>query len=167
MSIDKNKAIIEYLTNTTTGCPKIVANPVFFNFSEAKNNNKQIIATSNEKAVQKPFIDGSVLKQYTFTIIDYKSITYQAIVKIIGTTAYNNENVEEMLEVQDIIDWITEQNDNRHFPNFGSDCIIEEITALTENPRLNGVDISASPALARYSVSIKVTYLDISKKLWK
>lgn len=163
MSIDKNKAIIEYLTDTTSGCPQIVAHPLFFNFADAKNNTKQLVTVANDKTINKPFIDGSVLKQYTFTIIDYKSVAYQAIVKMSG---YSNENVEEMLEVQDIIDWITEQNDNKHFPNFGSDCIIEEITALTETPRLNGVDVSISPGLAKYSVSIKVTYLDISKKLW-
>lgn len=170
MRVDKNQAIIEYLTDTSTGCPKIISNPTYFNFVDAKNNDKQLITLSNDKPAQKPFIDGSVLKQYTFTIVDYKSITYQAIVKRFGINqgaTYDNENVAEMFEVQDIIDWITEQNENRHFPNFGDDCIVEEITALTENPRLNGVDISVSPALARYSVSIRVTYLDISKKLWK
>lgn len=164
MNVDKNQAIIDYLTDSSSGCPQILSNPTFFNFIEAKNNNKQIIAVSQEKTVQKPFIDGSVLKQYTFTIVDYKSVAYQAIVKLTG---YSNENVEEMLEVQGIIDWITEQDDIRHFPNFGTDCIVEKIEALTDIPRLNGVDATASPVLAKYSISIKVTYLDVSKKLWK
>lgn len=159
MSIDKNKAIIDYLIT----CPKINSNPLFFNFINAKNDNKQIITLSNDVAIQKPYIDGTVLKQYSFTIVDYKSVAYHAIVK---TAGYSNENVDEMLEVQDIIDWITEQNDIDNFPDFGSDCVVEEIKALTENPRLNGIDVSVSPALARYSVSIRVTYLDISKKLW-
>ena len=164
MNVDKNQAIITYLTDTSSGCPQIIANPTFFNFIEAKNNNKQIVTVSQETTVQKPFIDGSVLKQFTFTIVDYKSVAYQAIVKIAG---YSNENVEEMLEVQDIIDWITEQDEIRHFPNFGSDCLVEKIEALTDTPRLNGVDATASPVLAKYSISIRVTYLDISKKLWK
>lgn len=165
MSIDKNQAIIEYLSDATTGCPQIISNPLFFNFIDAKNNNKQLVVLSNDIAVQRPFIDGSVLKRYTFTIIDYKSVAYQAIVKTIGTS-YTNENVEEMFESQSIIDWITEQDELQHYPDFGETCEIEKITALTENPRLNGVDISVSPALARYSISIQVTYLDISKKLW-
>lgn len=163
MTVDKNQAIIDYLTDNISGCPQIVSNPTFFNFIEAKNNNKQIVTVSQEKTVQKPFIDGSVLKQYTFTIIDYKSVAYQAIVKLGG---YSNENVEEMLEVQDIIDWVTEQDEANHFPDFGTDCIVEKIEALTDTPRLNGVDATASPVLAKYSISIRVTYLDISKKLW-
>lgn len=159
MATDKNQAIIDYLCT----CPSIRNNPIFFNFIQAQDDNKQIVTLANDITVQKPYIDGSVLKQYTFTIIDYKSITYQAIVKQVG---FVNENVEEMLDVQEILDWITTQNEAHNFPNFGSDCEIDEIIALTENPRLNGVDTSVSPALAKYSISIRVTYLDISKRLW-
>lgn len=163
MSVDKNKAIIDYLTDGTSGCPQIVSHPTFFNFIDAKNDNKQIITVANDKPAQKPFIDGSVLKQYTFTIVDYKSVAYQAIVKMSG---YSNENVDEMLEVQSILDWVNAQDVIQHYPDFGTDCIVEKIEALTDTPRLNGVDASVSPALAKYSISIKVTYLDISKKLW-
>lgn len=159
MATDKNQAIIDYLCT----CPSIRNNHIFFNFIQAQDDNKQIVTLANDITVQKPYIDGSVLKQYTFTIIDYKSITYQAIVKQVG---YTNENVEEMLDVQEILDWITDQNEAHNFPDFGSDCEIDEIIALTENPRLNGVDTSVSPALAKYSISIRVTYLDISKRLW-
>lgn len=162
MNMDKNQAIITYLSGEN-GCPQIRNNPVFFNFIDAKDDNKQIVTIANDRAIQKPYIDGSVLKQYTFTIIDYKSIAYQAIVKLSG---YSNENIDEMLEVQEIIDWITEQNEIRNYPDFGPECLVDDIVALTENPRLNGVDVSASPALAKYSVSIRVTYIDISKKLW-
>lgn len=157
---DKNKAIIEYLLT----CPVIESNPLFFNFADAKDDNKQVITTADEKSLQKPYIDGSVLKQYNFTIIDYKSIAYNAIVKLEG---YEDENISDLLETQAIIDWITEQDDNHNFPDFGKDCVIDKIEALTENPNLNGVDTSSSPALAKYSISIRVTYLDNSKVLWK
>lgn len=160
MTTDKNQAIINYLCT----CPQIQNSPMFFNFIQAKDDNKQLITFANDKVVQKPFIDGSVLKRYEFSIIDYKSITYQAIVKQAG---YTNENVEEFLDVQAILDWITEQDTLHNYPDFGDKCIVEEITALTENPRLNGVDTSISPALAKYSITIQITYLDISKKLWQ
>ena len=75
--------------------------------------------------------------------------------------------MEELLDVQSIIDWIDEQNDLCNFPDFGEHCIIDGITALTDTPRLNGVDNSISPALAKYSVSIQITYLDTSKCVWK
>jgi hypothetical protein len=157
--MDKNQAVIDYLND----CPAIQNNSLFFNFINAKDNNKQFVTVGNDKNVEQPYIDGSVLKRYTFTIIDYRSIAYQAIVKQPG---YINENVEELLDVQSIIDWVTEQNDLRNYPDFGNDCIIESIQALTDNPNLNGVDTTVTPALAKYSISIRIEYLDNSKKIW-
>ena len=158
--MDKNQAVINYLSS----CPAIAKNPLFFNFAQAEDNNKQLIAVATDKRVEQPYIDGSVLKRYTFTIIDYRSVIYQAVVKEAG---YPNENVEELLDVQSIIDWIDEQNSEYNFPDFGEDCIIDEIKALTDTPRLNSVDTSASPALAKYSVAIQILYLDTSKRIWK
>lgn len=158
--MDKNQAVVNYLST----CPVIANNPLFFNFAQAEDNNKQLVVVATDKKVERPYIDGSVLKKYTFTIIDYRSVIYQAVVKQAG---YPNENMEELLDVQSIIDWISEQNDNYNFPDFGEDCIVDEIMALTDTPRLNGVDKSASPALAKYSVSIQILYLDTSKRIWK
>ena len=158
--MDKNKAIIKYLMQ----CPTIKNNPLFFNFGEVEDNSKQIVTTSTDKNIERPYIDGSVLKRYTFTIIDYRSVIYQALVTIEGD---DNENVEDMMDVQSIIDWIDEQNDNYNFPDFGNDCVVEEITALTDIPDLNGVDKDWSPNLAKYSIAIRVQYLDNTKKIWK
>ena len=105
-----------------------------------------------------------MLKQFTFTIIDFKSVAYRAIVKD-GVRV--DENVEDLLDVQAIIDWIEEQNEARNFPDFGEDCIIDEITTTASNPNLNGIDSNVSPALAKYSISIQVRFLDTSKMLWK
>lgn len=157
--MDKNQAIIDYLFE----CPTIRDNPLFFNFAQAEDNNKQIVTTTTDREIERPYIDGSVLKRYTFTLIDYRSVIYQALVNQDG---FANENVEEMLDVQSIIDWITEQNELRHFPNFGSSCLIDEIVALTDTPNLNGVDTSTTPALAKYSVAIRIQYLDKSKTIW-
>lgn len=158
--MDKNQAIITYLSS----CPVIANNPLFFNFAKAEDNNKQLVQVATDKKVERPYIDGSVLKRFTFTLIDYRSVIYQAVVKEAG---YPNENMEELLDVQSIIDWIDEQNMDGNFPDFGDDCVIDEIKALTDTPRLNGVDTSASPALAKYSVSIQILYLDRSKCIWK
>ena len=157
--VDKNQAMVNYLKT----CPAIQNNPLYFNFINAKDDNKQIITLSNEKAVAKTYIDGSVLKQYSLALVDFKSIAYKPIVKSVG---YSDENVEDMLSVQQIIDWIDEQNDAHNYPDFGDECIIEKISATTENPMLDGIDTSISPALAQYSVTIVVTYLDTSKVIW-
>lgn len=157
--VDKNQAVIDFLIT----CPQLRDNPLFFNFINAKDNNKQIVTIANDKTVNRPFVDGSVLKRFTFTIMDYRSIALNAIVK---QTGYINENVEEMLDVQGIIDWITEQNEVRNYPDFGAGCYIEEMRTATDNPNLNGVDNSVTPALAKYSVSIIIEYLDETKQIW-
>lgn len=157
--VDKNQAVIDYMLQ----CPQINENALYFNFGEAKDNNKQIITQGNDKAMNKPYIDGSVLKRYTFTLFDFRSIAALAVPK---GFAYTSENVEEILDVQSIIDWITEQEKLRNYPNFGEDCVIEEIKAITDNPNLNGIDTSVSPALARYSISIQIQYLDKTEKIW-
>lgn len=158
--IDKNKAVVEYLTQ----CPQIADNPLFFNFVTAKDNNKQFLTSANDKTLNAPYIDGSVYKQYSFTIIDFRSVTFQPVVKLEN---YPNENMEEMFDIQGIIDWITEQNDLLNFPDFGEDCVVEEIAATTSSPNLDGVDTSLTPVLAKYSIVVKIKYLDKSKAIWK
>lgn len=158
--VDKNQAVIDYMLQ----CPQINENALYFNFGEAKDNNKQIITQGNDKAMNKPYIDGSVLKRYTFTLLDFRSIAALAVPE---GFAYTSENVEEILDVQSIIDWIAEQEKLRNYPNFGEDCVIEEIKAITDNPNLNGIDTSVSPALARYSISIQIQYLDTTNQVWK
>lgn len=159
-NIDKNQAIIDFLIT----CPYIRDNPLFFNFLNAKDDNKQLVVTGNEKSLNVKYIDGSERKRFTFTIIDYKSIAYQAVVKSGG---YVNENVQEIFETQALMDWINEQERLHNYPNFGTDCIIEEMRTLTENPNLNGVDTSVSPALAKYSMSIQIDYIDTNNILWR
>lgn len=156
-NVDKNQAIIDYLKQ----CPQIASNPLFFNFAEAEDNNKQLLMLANEKVLDRPFIDGSVQKRFTFTIIDYRSVIYQAL-----ADGRNNENVEELLDVQGIINWISEQDDNENYPSFGDNCIVESISSQTDNPNLNGVDTNLKPAIAKYHISIVVDYLDTSKCIW-
>jgi len=157
--MDKEKAVIDFLL----GCDQIRDNPLFFNFLNAKDNNKQFMTVANDKVVNQSFIDGSVMKRFTFTIIDYRTVAYQAVVKQAG---YPNENLEEYLDIQSMLDWVDQQADSHNYPNFGTDCIVEDMRTLTDQPSLNGVDSNTSPALAKYSISIQIDYLDISKRIW-
>ena len=157
--VDKTQAVIEYLLT----CPGIENSSLYFNFVNANDADKQFATTGNDKIIHEPYIDGSVEKRFTFTIVDYRSVAYQELPKLfVGT----NENLEEYLDVQTIIDWITAQNKLKNFPNFGEDCIIDSIATTTDNPNLNGVDNNVKPALAKYSISIRIDYLDMSGKLW-
>lgn len=157
--MDKNQATIDFLLQ----CDEVRNNPLFFNFITAKEDNKQFITVANDKSLNRTYIDGSVLRQYTFTIIDYKSVSMNALVTVPG---YKNENVEDVLDVQGIIDWITEQAELKNFPDFGEGYTIQSMEALTDNPNLNGIDSSTSPALAKYSFTIRIQYLDETKMIW-
>lgn len=157
--MDKTQAVIEYLLT----CPQITDSPLYFNFVNAKDEDKQFVTVANERTLHKPFIDGSVSKRFTFTIIDYRSVAYQEMARL-NITA--NESVEEYLDVQALINWINEQEDLKHYPDFGTDCTVERIGTASDNPNLNGVDTQSNPALAKYSISIQIDYIDYSKKIW-
>lgn len=156
---DKNKAIIDYLIT----CDYIRSSSLYFNFINAKNNTKQIIAESTEEALNTKYIDGTVAKQYRCTLIDFKSLSTNPIAKVSG---YTDENVTDLSAVQAIIDWVAEQNELHNYPDFGENCIVENISTTANNPSLNGIDVSTTPALARYSIVIQVDYLDKSKVIW-
>lgn len=159
--IDKNKAVIDFLMT----CPYLADNPMFFNFVQAKDNNKQIVTITNDVATQKPYIDGSVMKRYSFSLIDYKSISYNPLVNLSG--GLTDENVEDMLDVQNILDWVMEQANIRNFPDFGEINFIDDMRATSENPMFNGADVSVQPALAKYSITIQIDYIDNSKVICK
>ena len=158
--VDKTQAIIDFLLT----CPTIANNSLFFNFLNAQDDSKQIITQANDTYTDKHYVDGTVLKQFMFTIIDFRSIAFQPIPKVSGLTS---ENVEEFIDVQGIIDWVREQAEARNYPDFGAECIIDDMTTKSENPNLDGVDTSATPALAKYSITIQIDYLDTSKSIWK
>lgn len=157
--MDKNQAIIDYLL----ACPQLANSPLYFNYGEGADGNKEIVTVSNDVNTHQPYIDGSVSKRYTFTIIDFRSMTSNPIPKVTG---YSGENVVDILDVQGIIDWVTQQNDLRNFPNFGDNCLIDEIKALSDIPNLNGIDTSAKPILAKYSISIQIDYIDLSRVIY-
>lgn len=153
-------------------CPTIYANSVYFNFINAKDKSKQIIPIATDKSINQAYIDGSVLKRYTFTIVDHCSISYNPVPKNIspGTTSqteYVSENVADLKMVQDIVDWITAKADAREYPDFGENCEIDRMETTTEIPNLNGVDTQVTPVLAKYSITIQIDYLDTSKMYWK
>lgn len=157
--MDKNQAVINYLLT----CPSIQNTPLYFNFINAKNDHTQFITVSNDTIINQPYIDGSVAKRYDFTIIIFKSISTNPISK---NVLYPDENVEDMSDVQAVIDWIETQNENRVFPDFGSNCVIDSITTTTTNPNLNSIDTTVSPALARYSITIRIEYIDYTKSIY-
>lgn len=158
--IDKNQAVVDYLIQ----CPQILNSPLYFNFINAKDDTNQFLTVSSDRYSNTSFIDGSVEKIYTFTIITYKSAADIAVVKIEG---FSNENISDMSDIQALIDWVKDQDDIHNYPNFGEDCIVDSIRPTTDNPNFDGIDEQISPPLAVYSTSFEIRYIDVSKKLWR
>ena len=156
--MDKSKAVLTFITNYSG----IETSPIFINFINAKDNDVQIVTDDNDKSLSRKFIDGSVMKQYTFSIIVTKSITDLAIAKdgIVG------ENIDDLADMQAFMDWVNEQGENHNYPDFGNDCVIEEMHTTAENPSLDGINTKVSPALALYSMEIRIDYIDYSKVIW-
>lgn len=159
IKVDKNKAVIDYLIQ----CPAIYNSPLYFNFIKAETDSNQFVTDSNDEYTNIRYVDGSVMKQYTFTIVTYKSTADIPVVKLDG---YPNESMSDLFDVQSLIDWVREQEDIHNYPDFGSDCVVDSIRTTSENPRFDGIDDQVTPNLAIYSVSIEIRYLDNSKKVW-
>ncbi len=160
MAVNKHQAVVDYIIT----CPTILNSPLYFNFINAKNDTNQFFTNSTDSYTNRNYVDGSVEKIYTFTILTFKSAADTAVVKMSG---YENENLSDMSDVQNLIEWITEQNKLRNFPDFGEDCIIDSIETTTEEPKFEGINDQVSPPLAVYSTSIQIKYIDISNQLWR
>lgn len=158
--MSKDSIMLEYLLT----CPSINENSLFFNYAEGEDNTSHFITEASDKSTQKPYVDGSIKKRYSFDIIVYKSLGYTPIDT---TDVTADENLDELSEVQAIIDWITEQGELRNFPNFGDKIEVDEMYCTTDKPVLRGVftDTMGTP-MARYSITIQIDYLDKTKMIW-
>lgn len=156
--MNKAKAVLSFLT-TYEG---IETSPIFVNFINAKNDDVQLLTSENDTATNRKFVDGSVMKRYIFSIVITKSITSLAIAK----DALMSENIDDLADMQQFMDWVNEQGDNQNYPDFGEDCNIEDMHTTAENPSIDGINTEANPALALYSMEIRIDYIDYSKVIW-
>lgn len=158
--MEKDNVMLAYILT----CPTISENSLFFNYAEGEDNTSHFITEATDISTQKPFIDGSVRKQYAFSILVYKSLGYTPVD---ATDVSTDENLDELSDVQAIIDWITEQGELRNFPDFGDKIEIDEMVCTTDKPVYMGVfaDTQGTP-VARYSITIRIDYLDKTKMIW-
>jgi hypothetical protein len=155
--MDKSQAVLQFLQT----CPTVQTNPLFFNFGNVEDNAHQAIIRSDDVALHRPYIDGSVLRRFTFSIDSFKSVAYNPVVSDLS-----DENLEDFQDVQTILDWINTQNDLRNYPQFDSVYVIESMETLTTKPELVGVDTTLNPPMAVYRISIQIDYIDNTHRVW-
>lgn len=159
MPVDKNQEMLNYFLT----CQPIFQSTLYFNFANIQDAAKQFVTQSNDVNLSTAYVDGAVKRRYSMTITSFTSISNNPIVKVAG---YDNENISDLAEIQALMDWIAEQNENLHFPDFGDGIDVEEIRTTSANPRLDSIDATSTPAIARYSFTVQVDYIDRTKVIW-
>ncbi len=126
-------------------------NKLFLNATSAQDSNVQVITQQIPENQVKRFIDGSKTYPITFSINTFKSVSYNQIVK---TMIEGNENVEDILDVQKIIEFVKEMEAKGNYPVFADNITVEKIYCQYNTPSTPAVDSSFSPALAKFTIPI-------------
>lgn len=131
-------------------------NKLFLNAVEATDRNIQIITQQISRNEDKHFIDGSVLHKVKFTIFDFKSISFNQLLK---TMVGSNENIIDLLEVGNINEYIKTQDQNGIYPVFGDGYEVQSIYCEYGTPSTPTVDNS----LAKYSIPVVCEVLELAR----
>lgn len=118
---------------------------LFFNFSYGTNKNNTMLPQPNDY-IDYEDITGSKVRYYTFSISHFKHYTN------LPTT----ENIDNMEEVQEFLNWVDEQNRNKNFPKFPENCTIEYIKNLTDIPNVS----KSNNNLVRFYSQIQIKYIE-------
>lgn len=154
--MNKNQAMLNFLQT----CPAIRDNPLFFNFGKVENGAHIANVKSDDVSINRPYIDGTEAKRYTFRLDSFKSIAYNPVIE-----GLPDENLEDLEDVMTLLNWINEQDELKNYPAFDN-CVIDKMRSLSTRPELVGVDTTLSPPTAVYRISIQIDYLDTSKQVW-
>lgn len=92
-------------------------------------------------------IQGNKYKEYSFVFIGYEQIDP-------GTSDVNTDNIQVF---DNFNDWIVEQETNKNFPDFGSNCSDYEIEPLQNMANLADIDENG---LAKYMLGVKIKYVE-------
>lgn len=126
-------------------------NKLFLNAIEAQNDNVQIVTQQIADNQVTEYVDGSKTYPITFFINNYKSISYNQLVK---SMIEGNENVEILFDVQEIIDFVKDMEKQENYPKFADNITVEKVYCQYNTPPTPAVDSSFSPALAKFSIPV-------------
>lgn len=137
-----NKSIPSALWEWFAGCAQIAR--LFFNFG-GDGSGDTVIAPSSDTLLE-DYIDGSQRRQYAFEL--YRTLPL--------TTGPNDDGNVRMLEdVESVLQWVHEQNDDGNFPEFPSGCTVDSISVLED---MNGYVSMVDQSTARYMIPMAITY---------
>lgn len=117
--MDKNKAVFEWIKQ----CPAFER--LYFNFGTADEGTCTFIPVPVDRTVRKDIFDNET-KQYDFAVSSFGFVD--------DTTFDGIENAESMAFLQQLTEWIEQQNKEQNFPDFGENCFVEKIEAVQNIP---------------------------------
>jgi len=123
-------------------CPHIT--DLFFNFSQSDVGDTSLV-TSEDVAAQ--YIDGSKLMRYEC-----------ALVRVLPASFEPNDvtNLEAALDLDELEQWIDEQNDAGAFPAFPERLPVQEILL---HPNTSGFAVAEDGESAKYMLQFSIEYL--------
>ena len=70
-----------------------------------------------------------------------------------------------MLDVQELISWLDEQRYEGNAPDFGDQCVVDDVKSMNNEPVLAWVDAQQAPPIAKYTVTVRVEYIDYTNSI--
>ena len=126
-------------------------NKLFLNAIEAKDNNIQIITQQIAENQVQNYVDGSKSYPITFNICNFKSVSYNQLVK---TMIEKDENLTDILDTSQIIEFVKDMEAKGNYPIFADNITVEKIYCQYATPSTPAIDSSFSPALAKFTIPI-------------
>lgn len=102
------------------------------------------------------------IKPYSSFYEDYRLQCYKYYDVNDNSPPDSNINVIILDEVQEICDWIIEQDDNGNLPKVTGRQVVS-IEPLPNSPELVGINPNTTPPLIAYYINIRVRYVNRSK----
>lgn len=119
---------------------------VSYNFADDHPAGVSFLTNYSDKIVKK-YVRAAD-KEYGFTIL----ITWPF------STETDDLNLQAMNFAQGFMDWISEQNRKKAFPDFGDQCQVKKIENLQNMPNLAAVDWENM--IAQYMLQCRVLYFE-------
>lgn len=132
-------------------------NKLFLNAATAQNNNIQIVTQQVSRNEDKEYVDGSILHKVRFTVFDFKSISFN---QFAAAMLNKNENLEDLLSIGNITDFVKQKDSEGDFPDFGENFEVQRIYCEHLGSPTPAIDNSLSPPLAKYSIPITCEVLE-------
>lgn len=156
--MSRYQAMLDYLAE----CPAM-AGVLNFQAAQADGNSIQITTEGGDSQNNRRFIDGSIEKRFDFTVAFFKPVISMPYNAAAGT---GNANLEGILDVQTLIDWLEGQNAAGRYPDFGDKCQIDSIRSMSNEPVLAWIDgAHYAPPMAKYTVTVRAEYIDFTRAI--